>query len=206
MAFPTIGALATRVYEQVSKTQKPGDDETAGWPLAKIVGAYLDPLQWIADALTPDDDHPAGGKLLNPTLTPSGWIDWLAQFHGVRTTKGASDTIRRDEARTAAGRKRGRPASIVATMQRTLTGTRFVAIVQFVDENRWRAAVRTLPAETPDPAITLRAAMLQKPYGIVLRHVVSDSPLWDEVAAAITWDDIDNAVTFDSVTLEDVEA
>lgn len=206
MPFPTISDLANRLYRQVAQIQDPASDEQHGWVLAKVCGAALDGLQWVADALDETDDHPPAGQLLDPDVTPEPLIGWLAQFAGVRPTKGASEAVRRGEVRTAAGWKRGRELSLVEDVQRTLTGTKTVEVVTFVDENRWRAAFRTLPAETPDTAATLRAAMGQKPYGVVLAHVVSDGPAWDEPPAATTWDDVDNAVTWDSVTLEDVEA
>ncbi len=206
MPFPTIGALAQRVYDQIGQAQKAGDDEAGGWTLAGLTGALLDPIQWVSDALTPDGDDPPAGKLLDPDETPSVLIRWLGQWHGVRTTIGAAEAVQRDEVKTAAGRKRGRTTSMIADVKRTLTGDQFVAVVQFVDGNRWRAAFRTLPAETPDAAATLRAAMGQKPYGVILEHAESDSPLWDEIPAGVTWDDIAPGVTWDDVTIDDVEA
>jgi hypothetical protein len=206
MPIPTIGALAQRLYSQVVQAQDPADDAAAGYPLASICGALLDPAQFVADAIDEDDTHPPGGKLLDPDETPDGAIAWLAQLAGVRPTKGASEATRRGEVRTAAGWKRGWRDALVADVQRTLTGGQFVAVVEFVTGDRWRAAFRTLPAETPDPAATLRAARGQKPYGIVLEHVVSDSPLWDEIPAGVTWDSIDAGVTWDHITIDDVEA
>lgn len=200
MAFPTISALAQKFYDQVERAQQPGDDEAADWPLAKLVGAIVDPLQWVADALKSDDDHPAGGRLLDPDTTPSGWVGWLAQFHGVRVTKGAPEATQRDEAKTAAGRKRGRPASMVADVKRTLTGTKDVGIVSFLDGRRWRAAVRTRPSETPDSAATQRAARGQKPYGVVLTFVESATPLVGEYTREFA----DITVDLDTATLADV--
>lgn len=182
MPFPTIGALATRLYDQISQAQASGDDEAAGWPLAVITGGLLDVLQWVSDACEPDDTYPAGGRLMDPDETPSVAIDWLAQFAGVRPTKGASEATRRDEAKTAAGRKRGRPTSMVADVVRTLTGTQAVTLTAFYGGNRWRLLLVTYDVETPDPAATERAAQGQKPYGIVghggTENLVRVDPGW----------------------------
>jgi hypothetical protein len=167
MPFPTIGALAQRLYDQVAQAQDPADDAAAGWPLASICGALLDPAQFVADALDEDDTHPPGGKLLDPDETPDGAIAWLAQFAGVRPTKGASEATRRGEVRTAAGWKRGWRDAMIADVHRTLTGSTAVTLTDFYTGNRWRLLVVTYAAETPDPAATERAAQQQKPYGIV---------------------------------------
>lgn len=192
MPFPTIGALAQRLYEQVAQAQDPAADEAAGWPLASICGALLDPAQFVADAIDPDDMHPPGGRLLNPDETPVGLIAWLAQFVGVRLTKGASEATRRDEVRTAAGWKRGQGAAMVADVQRTLTGTRAVTLTDFYGGNRWRLLVVTYAAETPDPAAAERAARGQKPYGIVghdgSNDLVRVDPGWSYAQAQVFHD------------------
>lgn len=211
MSAPELDPGAARIYDQVSQAQEGGRvsgdvaDARNGWALAHLVAAVMRPVEWLLASLAETDDDPPLGRWLHPDRTPAGFVRWLGQFHGVRVTKGAPEAVQRDEVKTAAGRKRGRRSSMIADVLRTLTGDRYL-VVFHVSGNRWKVAVHTRPGETPDPATTLRAIRNQKPYGMVLEHIVSDSPIWDGVPEGVSWDDVDAGVDWDSVIIEDVEA
>lgn len=207
MAAPTTHRTTDELYEQldpIAKWQTSTDrnaDETNDWPLLRLCEAVTKPYQELDD-IAGDGDLPGWAALLDPDLTPVWALPWLAQLVGVRLTVGASEAVQRAEVTTAAGWRRGRPASIVAAVQATLTGTKDVRIVE-----RWTSAytllVLTIPSETPDEAVTLAAIISQKPAGIVLEYMTESTPIIDEFDEDVTIDSLNVARTIDALTLAD---
>lgn len=132
------------------------------------------------------DAGPGWSTLLDVDRAPAWALAWLAQMVGVRVTRGASETVQRAEVRTAAGAARGTPASLVAAVQATLTGTRRVILRERYG-SPYRVRVETISAETPDPVAAEAAARAQKPAGLVLEFATITGQTWDSLGASV-WD------------------
>jgi hypothetical protein len=120
------------------------------------------------------------------------WVlPWLANLVGVVWHGAPTEDLRALILDRPAFR-RGTTAAIVEAARATLTGSRYVFVVER-DTSPWRLTVVTLSSETPDAAETYRQMLRQKPFGIVLTHTVAAGKTWAEsvgtwAAATPTWD------------------
>lgn len=160
-------------------------DEDNGYVFAHLCEAIGLMYQQVADLSEDQDDQPGWAALVDVELAPDYALPWLAQIPGARITAGAPGDVVRGEVRRRSGQARGRPASMIARAQTTLTGARTVRLLERAGGFAWRLTVLTRTSETPDPAATLAALMSEKPIGIVLTHVVSDAPIVDEITRPI---------------------
>lgn len=168
--------------------------------LRRLCEALMAPVQ-ITDISRDTDTHVAWETLFDPDTCPEALLDWLAVYNGVELPASALTAAeKRSRILQAAGRYRGTERAWREEIQRSLTGTRTVRIVTFVDGDRWKVLIVTRATETPDPAAVERAARAQKPAGILLTFLVTDEPLIDEGTLTI------NAVStvIHAATLADV--
>lgn len=196
-----MSALSDRIYAKVAPVAR--QDASFGYPLRKMIEAWCQPIDELASlvASETDDLDPGWAKLLDPTKAPDSSLDWLSQLIGGRLIANEPAASKRAKIASAVGLTRGSPSAIVAAAQPTLTGHKYVGILERTS-SAWTVTVITRTAETPDAAATLRAIMSQKPAGIVLTHVVSDDPIWDE--ATLTWNAVGAAETWNTIALGDV--
>jgi hypothetical protein len=98
------------------------------------------------------------------------------------------------------GMRRGAWSALAIRIQSTLTGTRFVSIVEWVDGSPWKLAARVRDDELPDLDATYRAANAADliPAGMHVEIVAATGPVWDEMGAetwdsmtTTTWDDLE---------------
>lgn len=175
------------------------DDLANDWAFAILCQAIGLMWQPIADLSEDRDGRPGWAVLVDVETTPDNALPWLAQIPGVQLTRGITAPEQREEVRLRSGQARCRPASMIAAVQKTLTGTKNVRILERTS-SAWTLTVFTRTDETPDPDATLAAAMSQKVGGDVLTLIVGDSPLIDEGTEII-----DNVTaTIDAATLADV--
>jgi P2-related tail formation protein len=171
-----------RLYDRLAPVAT-YDEENGG-----VVAALADMLalpQAVVDDIARDDlSRPAGTQLawqplLDPDTTP--WIDWLAQFPGVKLLPSdLTDEAKRARVKQAAGFYRGTTRAIVEAVQPTLTGNQTVIVQNQVGGDVWAQTVITRTSETPDAATTTRAALTQKAAGVIQTMVISDVPIIDE--------------------------
>lgn len=146
----------------------------------------------------PPIDVPGYSVFLDIDRCPAIALPWLAQFKGVVIPGGLSEAEQRDWIRTAEGQRRGMTPALVAAGQRHLAGARTVRVLERVGGNAYALTAITRTSETPDPATTLADLKAAKRIGIVLTHVVSDDPIWDE--ATLAWSAVGAGVTWDTAT------
>lgn len=149
--------------------------------LCAAIGAMW---QQVADLSEDRDGRPGWAALVDVETAPVSALPWLALIPGVKLVVGATEAVQRDQVRLASGQAVGRPASMIAEVQATLTGSKTVRLLERTS-SAWTITVLTRVAETPDPAATLAALMRQKPAGVVLTHIVTDAPIVDEMTRTI---------------------
>lgn len=180
------------------------DDENGG-VVAALAETLAEPQQIVDDvARDQEDGQLAWQPALDPDTAPSVLLPWLAQFPGVALPPDASEQEWRDRIKQAAGYYRGTVRAIREEVQRTLTGTKSVIVLEQVSSDPWAVTVKTRTGETPNVTATTAAALSQKPAGMLMTVVVSDEPILDEGGAARTIDGIGSAgTTIDAVATTD---
>ena len=168
--------------------------------LAGLAHAITTPGELLDLIVREDDDFSSWGRVMDPAAVPAQLLPWLAQFAGVQLLPSDTEQQQRDRITAAAGFKRGTAASMAAEVALTLTGSKYVSILQQVGGNRWAMTLITLSAETSSAATTYAAALRQKPAGVNLTHVVATGPIVDQGTRTIDL----GANTIDSAALADV--
>lgn len=197
MPLPAMNSVGADLYDRLAPLASL--DAANAYSFAHLCNAIG--LAWlqVADLSEDRGARPGWAGLVDVETSPANALAWLAQIVGIHVTKGATEAVQRAEVRRHAGAARGRPASMIAEVQATLTGTKTVRLLERTS-SAWTFTVITRTSETPDPAATLAAAMRQKPGGDVLTHIVSDAPVIDEGVRTIDA----GAGTLDGATVADV--
>lgn len=198
MARPTVPAVTEHWYDEL-KTTQPGD-EGRDWPFLKLLGGMGAAFGPLHDIVRDTADGPGWTILFDPARCPAWALPWLAQFAGVQLPEGITEAEQRQRIVSPPAFERGTLAGMRAAVSATLTGTRFVRILER-NGTPYQLAVVSRTPETPDPAASERAARSQKPAGLILTYVVSDVPIIDEGSGTI--DSIPGGVTIDSTTTGD---
>lgn len=193
----TSGPLGDELYDQVAPLATL--DPLYGYALLHLVSAFIGPAEEV-DAIARDsEDGPGWSAAVDIDRCPAWALGWLGQFVGVRLLpRRADETLEewaasmRDRITRADGRWRGGPDAIVASVQRTLTGTRLVQLVERYGGDAYALLVRTLESETASPGASLRAALEQKPAGIVLAYEqIADLPTYANLLLVVpTYGDV----------------
>lgn len=185
-------------------------DEAQGRDLFNYIYAQATMFDQIEGYARDQGDTPGWAHLLDVDIAPVEALPWLAQFVGVSLYNVTTEAEQRAKIRSADGMNRGTVASMVAAAKLTLTGGKNVRVIErssavdATDSGAWGMLFTTATAETPNATATYNALLSQKPAGIIIQHVVSDDPLWEEVNPALQWDSVGGSVTWDNVTRADV--
>lgn len=159
-------------------------DEENGFALKHLCDALGTVHAPVHDMVSDPDGAPAWSALLDPDRVPAAFLPWLAQVVGERVPGGESEAAARERVRSPQGVRRGKVASLVAVAQRTLTGTRFVQVLERTS-SAYTLTVVTLTSETPGPTQTNRDLQAAKPAGLILTHVVTSVTIVDALAATV---------------------
>lgn len=167
-------------------------DEDRGSPLLVVTDAIASTLlQDIRDLAGDRGDLPGWAIIMDPANAPSSALAWLAQFSGVSVRPSWDDAETRIQISVPAGFQRGTPAAMRAAVQATLEGTKHVFIDERTGADAYTFAVATFDFETPDAAASERAAISQKPAGLILLYEALPGRTWDEVTAeGLTWSEL----------------
>ena len=188
-------SAAARFYSRLEPVAY-DDDGT----LSALAEALMAPVE-ICEVSRDTDTLVAWEPLLDPDTCPAALLDWLAVYNGVILPPSAlSEEEKRSRIKQAAGRYRGTQEAWREEIQRSLTGTKTVRMLTFVNGDRWAVTIITRTSETPDAAAVERTARAQKPAGIVLTFLVTDEPLIEE--GTLTIDSVN--VPIAAATLDDV--
>lgn len=198
--MPILRRVAQTVYDEISPVQP--DDADHGYALENLVAALAKPLDDLDDILGDQYGMNGWGLAWNPVTAPAAWLPWLAQIVGAQLVAGETEDQSRDRVIAAAGQRRGTRDAMVAAAQRSLTGARFVRVVER-DGSPYRVTVITRTSETPDPAAVVRdiTARDVKPAGLIVTHLVAAGQTWNEVPSATTWDGVPAGVRWDDTTM-----
>jgi hypothetical protein len=127
--------------------------------------------------------------LLDPDLCPAAALPYLAQYVGERLPDGLSVAAQRDWIKDAPNQTRGTVQSIVRAASRTLTGTKFVLVIERsggID----KLAVSTYTDQTPNAAQVLADLQDVVPLDISLTYTTISGQVWTQVKAKGTWNTI----------------
>lgn len=184
--------------------------------LDAIIGGIADAAERLGIVAFGTDLIPPGRALSDPSVAPSWALAHAAQYTGAILPGRAAGETEEDwlaRARDAAvypfGIKRGTEEAVRRAAAGFLTGTKTVSINYTSDP--YEIVVRTIAAETPDPAAVQRA--IEGDYvsggyrGAIgahqkLTYSTSDVPAFSE--ATLTFAAVPDGVTADNVTLGDV--
>lgn len=152
------------------------DDAERGSPLATYCAAIGAPFEWVVTYALDRGGAPGWSLLMSPATCPAEGLAWLAQFVGVTLAPMSSEAQQRAQIAAHVGFNRGRPASIVGTVQATLSGGRHVFLTERAGGDAYALDVITYVSETPDPAATEAAVRAATPAGIVVTY---STEVWD---------------------------
>lgn len=186
---PAMSSMGLRLYDAFGPVVRNDtvDLDLLGLGVAGALGAMFQDIDYILD---PGDGTPPFAVLYDPDRCPASWLPWLAAQYGVILVQGATEQEWRDAIRTRPATKRGRPATHIAAIQATLTGTKHVDFNER-DGSAYRIGVLTLASETPDPVLTLAAALSQVPGGDLLSYDAVASMSWADVVDEFdSWADL----------------
>jgi hypothetical protein len=173
------GSFADRLYEQLLPFAKLDIADNHGrkhlWVLCDAIGAMF---QQVEDLTAVRDDGLSGyANLLDINTIPAEWLGYLGQFVGVVLRTGFSDDEQREWVRQRRVSRRGRPATMKEDIGDTLTGTKFVQVVERII-TAWHFTVITKPSETPDPDLTKRQILNHKPGPDTYNYDLIEKPTY----------------------------
>lgn len=195
MAAPELEGFAADLYERLAPwSHADADNGYALALLCQAVGAQWDEIEAVVR--TGGDGTIGWVRIMDPDVTPSFALEWLAQWAGVTTLRGISDADQRTRVRSTDGVHRGTRDALIAAAQAHLTGTKLVVLVER-DSSPYHFTVATRSSETPDSDAAEAALLAQKPAGLVMDYASVDGEIWPEAAA--TWAGVDPTLTWDDV-------
>lgn len=126
------------------------------------------------------------------------YFDGFSQTRAETTDEWAA--YARQAIREQGAKFRGTRRAMLDAVRDTLTGSKFVSLLERVGGNAYALTLITRPSETPDSAVTLAAAERQKPLGMKITYAPTEGVLIDEGTRTI-----DSATaTIDTATRTDV--
>jgi hypothetical protein len=201
---PESGSAAARALSLLGFMRV---DATSDAILEILIGSWMRGLERPAQvAYGVDEQGFAWEALSDPVRAPLWALPHAALYTGgtmpVRQPGEADDaflTRARAEVVRPRGMLRGSYSALATAIQAHLTGTRFVSIVEWVDDSPWLLAARVRTDECPNPAAVVVAANdpAAIPAGMHVQLVLATGPVWDEITetwdemGATSWDDLE---------------
>lgn len=176
---PTLESFAADLYDSVLPVA--WLDHEYGFHLAYYCAAIAVMFQPVADVARDTPDGPGWSGVMDVNRAPVGWLGWLAQFVGVSLVPGTTHDEQVARIKSTDGFRRGTVAAMRSAIELHLTGSKEVVFTERLDGDAYVLGIRTLEAETPDPAQTLADILSQKPGGIVLDYATYSSQNYDLV-------------------------
>lgn len=196
MTRPTVSAAAADMYESlaaISAAYTSGAtttiDEQNNWILLRLCEALMgQAIQPIIDLSRDTDDGPGWSKLLDLDNGPDSAVAYQGQFVGITINPADPATTSRNLIRDRPAWKRGRPASMIAAVQATLTGSQSCVLLER-DSSPYHATVQVWRAQMPDEAATRAALALNKPGPVIVDLQILDGPTYGVIRSALPTDD-----------------
>lgn len=129
-----------------------------------------------------ENDREGWRIVFDPEDAPIEVLPYLAQFSGAVLEDEDDEAAKRSKIKSPASRLRGTVPAMIDAIQRTLTGSESVNIVE-----RWTSAytvwIRSRIDETPSTAATWAAILTQKPIGLVVTYEAVAGQSWSDLIA-----------------------
>jgi hypothetical protein len=179
-------AYAGRLYDMLEPLAQA--DPQVGWSLLILCNAVGLAYELVEDLVRDTPDGPGWSAIMDVDRCPPAALPWLGQFAGVRIPPALSSVNdQRAWVASTDGFNRGTVAALRNAARHTLTGNASV----FMTERNGNPAdkpdyayyltVVTYRGQTPDPGMTERALLAQKPGGLILTYVCVDGQVYDQV-------------------------
>jgi hypothetical protein len=176
--MPTLTTTGQEIYDAIAplmESDQPGrSDADNGYVGAILSGAFATMVDPVSDIVRDQaDGTPGYAVLFDPdalvTIGRPEWLPWLAQFVGDSQAVLAAPDVATKKAiiKTPLNFTRGRPSTIVAAAQNTLTGAKTVLLNKFLGGNSNALGITTITSQTPNPTATINAIMAVMPAWIV---------------------------------------
>ena len=179
------------IAEQLTESLGPFSAESE--ELGQFLEALADPTESIYSIVGEEAQDVGWSIVFDADTCPAEILPWLAQFEGVTLTEDMNEAQRRTAIKVREGAARGRPATIISRVERTLMISRRIILEERYEDNAYVLYVRTFAAETPSEDLTRAAIISQKPAGLVLDYQVIAEGSYDALELAFeTYDDIPN--------------
>ncbi|MGZ4530797.1 MAG: hypothetical protein ACXVXP_00425 [Mycobacteriaceae bacterium] len=166
--MPTLTDTGQRLYDSIAPLMsQDADNGYVGAVLCGALATMLDPAAYVAR--DQEGGLPGWGIVFDVENVEAQWLPWLSQFVGDSAAVTATSDVATQRALIShpVNFLRGRPATIVAAAQTTLTGTKTVLINQNTGGSPWALTIATFTSETPDPVATRNAIMSVMPAWLV---------------------------------------
>lgn len=177
-SMPDLTVTGQEMYDAIAplmeSDQRGYADADNGFVGAILCGAFATMVDPVSDISRDQADGTPGFAILfDPdAIVDAGhpeWLPWLAQFVGdSQAVLSTTDVdVQKAIIKTPLNFTRGRPSTIVAAAQNTLTGARVVLLNTFVGGNSNALGITTFTSQTPNPTATKSAVMAVMPAWIV---------------------------------------
>jgi hypothetical protein len=133
--------------------------------LLSFCEAISHPIYPLEGIVRGDDDYEPWERAVNVDAAPRWVLPWLAGLVGVEWRSNPTEQLR-DLIIERPRYKRGTNAAIISAAKSTLIGTKTVNIIPRVGGSFALLTVNTIPAETPNPALTEAAIRSQLPVWV----------------------------------------
>lgn len=196
MSRPAVHQAAEQVYRLLPDFVRSADAvDSVDYTALRYVAAAAVAIEPAADFLNlvdPDTSVTGTCELVNADACPRPYLGWLGWLVGIDTSTIPAPFVRDAVGNAAASQRRGSAGSIRDAVQRTLTVSRSCRVYPNLSGvDPYVISIFTLTAETADPAVTLAAAMTEKPAGCLIDlNVVTGSTWADVLANYDTWADV----------------
>lgn len=196
-----LSPFTLRCFDRLPQLVRDADDATAGHPLLTYFATMLEQLASIDAMVTrfgyvaPDEQRLGGQRtsaLIDPALADVAWLPWQALIYGVALDLAADEAAQRAQiAGAPGGWMRGSNASIIASAQTALIGSRSCVLVPHHGGDPMMIGIQVIAAEVADgndaSVIAAVDAADCRPAGKGL-EVIHYSSSWDAQEAAYpTW-------------------
>lgn len=187
MPQPIVSSGGQQFYDAVSQWHP--DDELHGWPgLYWCEALASSGLSQVLDVISDKPDGtPGWSSLLDVDTCPYDSLGWLGQFRGVTIPNGITDAAARSLILNEAATGRGRPGTLVAAVQGTLTGSKY-CVIHERDTSPYHATIDVFVSQMPDSAATAAVIAANKPAMLIIGLNAMTGPTYGQIRTTLPVD------------------
>jgi hypothetical protein len=199
MAFVVLlDGSGAELADRIAPLLKNGDG--SGRALCGALGAILDAGASLKAVTEDSGAFPGWTVVFDPRWEPREWLPWTAAVYGVSLVGATTEAQQRARIQDLPPQQRGTTAQMVAAVEATLAPGYTPPRVIERDGDPYYLTIVIRSADVVDLTRSQKAAVANKPAGLVLSVISSSSPLISEGSRAISA----ATATFAAATLSDV--